>query len=369
MKKYLINLIKIIYVFFESLLYLKKISEERKNILLIRLDNLGDLIISIPTINEINKENKSNLIILLEECKEIFELYIKNKNITPIYINKKKFGHNFLYRIKIFREIRKYQFNIAINLQSSSEILYGHSIIKSCLSEKKIGYLGDYSNQGKLESAITNNWYTSKILVQGLGAHEIYKYIELLKYLGIKSKYQHKIEKLKIENKKNYVVISPGSSDRRKTYESNKMKKICQYFMSKKIPVIILGSKTDIENSKEISMNLNSDYVRDLTGKTSIREAVDLINKSYLFVGMDSALAHLATLMEKKSIILVGGGHENRFFPYPIEYCKNQYIVRKEMSCYGCNWHCIYKNDKFPCISEISEIRAQFKINEALAQE
>jgi glycosyltransferase involved in cell wall biosynthesis/ADP-heptose:LPS heptosyltransferase len=85
----------------------------------------------------------------------------------------------------------------------------------------------------------------------------------------------------------------------------------------------------------------------NLCGRTSLREMAALIRRCRLFVGSESAGAHIACAVGVPNVVLIGGGHFGRFMPYSALTS----LVCLPLDCYGCNWRC--SSPTFPCVKQI----------------
>ncbi len=98
----------------------------------------------------------------------------------------------------------------------------------------------------------------------------------------------------------------------------------------------------------------------NLCGQTTIRQTAAIVKRSRLFVGSDSAVGHIACAVGTPNVIVLGGGHFGRFFPYSALTA----VVCHPMKCFQCNWVC-----KFPrpyCIQNISSISLSEAIRKTL---
>lgn len=109
-------------------------------------------------------------------------------------------------------------------------------------------------------------------------------------------------------NNKKFITIEPFSKDNytpNRAYPFEKWQSIVNN-LSNSITVVQVG------NSDRVL-----DNVIDMTGKTSFREALSLIQKSELFVASESGLVHGATAVETKSVVVITGYQDSRMVSYP----------------------------------------------------
>jgi heptosyltransferase-2 len=75
--------------------------------------------------------------------------------------------------------------------------------------------------------------------------------------------------------------------------------------------------------------------VLDLSGKTTIAEAVALISRSRLFIGNDSGLLHIAVATETPTVAIFGATSHRQVIPFS----DRTIVVRKDMPCSPCFFH------------------------------
>ena len=98
----------------------------------------------------------------------------------------------------------------------------------------------------------------------------------------------------------------------------------------------------------------------NLCGQTRILELCAWIEHAQLVICNDSAPGHIAAAYGTPSLVITGGGHWQRCYPYdegeaPIR--SRPLAVSNPMPCFGCNWLCLYSlRDRlpFPCISAVT---------------
>jgi lipopolysaccharide heptosyltransferase II len=81
------------------------------------------------------------------------------------------------------------------------------------------------------------------------------------------------------------------------------------------LDVVLLGSKDDQELAQSASI-LTKNRVANLTGKTSLREAIGIIQRAKLAVGPDTGLMHIAAAVGTPVISLWGATDPDRTGPY-----------------------------------------------------
>ena len=123
--------------------------------------------------------------------------------------------------------------------------------------------------------------------------------------------------------------------------------------------VITLGGQEDYQLS-QWQLDVIRAPALNLCGRTSLRRAAAILSKCRLAVGTDTCLAHMACAMGVDNVVVLGGGHFGRFFPYSPQTT----VVCNPLDCYGCEWQCHYRRAK--CIQEIAPETMEIAVNKAL---
>lgn len=160
------------------------------------------------------------------------------------------------------------------------------------------------------------------------------------------------------QTKKNGVVIFPGAGVGKRSWEAEKFLTLIRLINQQtKQPVYLAGSAGELEIGDYIEKNLTPQSVTNLINKTSLIQLVGLISDASLIISNETSAIHIAAATQTNAVCIMGGGHFERFAPYP-EYMENKPVcVYKKMECYSCNWSCkftIAVGDPYPCLAEIS---------------
>ena len=109
----------------------------------------------------------------------------------------------------------------------------------------------------------------------------------------------------------------------------------------------------------------------DLIGKTRLLELYEIICSAKLVVTNDTGAGHFAAVSTTPTVVITPGNQVGRFFPYPDLPATTgfkQVSVLHEMPCFGCGWHCIYKDlpptSPKPCIEgiEVENVKSAIRV-------
>ncbi len=152
------------------------------------------------------------------------------------------------------------------------------------------------------------------------------------------------------------MVISAGVTKR--CWESEKFNELLKLVLQHTSQTVYLeGSVIDMAFDDDLNEHLLSGRLVNLMGKTTLLQLIDLVGSSSLVIANETSVSHIAAATQTQSICIVGGGHFDRFLPYPHGSPHGPICVFEKMECYNCNWLCKFttgKNEPFPCISNVS---------------
>jgi ADP-heptose:LPS heptosyltransferase len=152
------------------------------------------------------------------------------------------------------------------------------------------------------------------------------------------------------------IVIVTGAGNFKRSWERDKFLQLIKLIQSKSSQSIYLaGGAEDIETGEYLSGNLPPNSIINLIGKTSLPQLVDVIGNAALVIANETSAIHIAAATQTKAICILGGGHFERFSPYPQQ--NNIVCIFEKLECYYCNWNCQFKTnatEPFPCISILS---------------
>ena len=143
----------------------------------------------------------------------------------------------------------------------------------------------------------------------------------------------------------NYICIITDASQRYKIYPQEKWQKLLN-MLPKDWKVVQLGIR---------KMPLFHPNLIDLTGKITLKEAMQIVTNAKLVIGNDTGLIHLAYLSGVPTVCILGGGHFGRLLPWK-EFEDRVIPVYKQKDCFCCNWQCKYLETSYkayPCIERI----------------
>lgn len=128
------------------------------------------------------------------------------------------------------------------------------------------------------------------------------------------------------------LVLCPGAEfGPSKRWPEDYYAKVANHFISKGWQVWILGSAKDSEVVEKIQ-RLTAHKSVDLTGKTTLADAIDLMSQANLVISNDSGLMHIAAALDR-TLVAIYGSTDPGFTP-PLN--DKVTIVRQDLACSPC---------------------------------
>lgn len=366
--------------------FIKKEINNKKKLLIVRTDSIGDFIIFSPAIKYIKEIYPDYTIYLIanKSISDLLLLFPEIDNYIPLDI--RKFTFNFFYYLKIILKLRKLKFDIVLNPIFSRSI-FSDELVQASIAKEKIGFLGDTNNIPGFIRDKNNKFYTKliKFVPQKDTILELYKTKIFLENLNHKYKNKITLNELKpnikvpreyIEKAKetlrknnwqgsNYVVVHPGAGQFYRMWPIERFVEIIKFLKEKNYEIVITGDKNDKWIIDYIKLKVPD--VIDLISKTDLLVVAGVLSLAKFYFGSDTGILHLAAAVNTPTICILGGGHFGRFFPYG-NTLKNRIIYDKNMKCKNDNWECAKNNIKqaAPCIDAITTKDAMNEINDLI---
>jgi len=360
---------------------------EYKNILIIKMSSLGDILHTLPFAAALRERYPESKISWLVHPQ--FAGFVPDPPLIDeiIYFDKAAFTKMSwparLSFAKTFRrELQAKKFDLVIDMQG----LFKSAIVAFLTGTKdKIGYCQMREGSGFISKPICG---------EHCGDHVIERYLDVARYLGVRvngikfpmpnlktetvkvhelleeagMKFLRKQKNIdgKVRSGKSpgnlsfpvfkgqdswepsaYVVFVPGARWETKKWPPEYFAKLAAMFIADGLYVVLAGSKEDERQGEIIKELANSPQkMINLAGRTSLRELAALIKGCYFYVSGDTGPLHIASALQKPLLAVYGPTRPDRTGPYGN---KDATVLVAPVECVGClkkqcnNWVCMYK--------------------------
>jgi len=272
---------------------------EFKNILIVRTDRMGDVVLTTPSIRALRKTYpKAKISILLAPSTR--DLIDGNPNIDEILIDDRKKAHRGMGGfVKLVRLLRAKKFDLAIlyhtKKRTNLACFLARIPVRMGYKNSKFGFL--------LTDPIQDIRHHGK-------QHEVEYCLNLLKHLGIEDDQREVyvsiqeesqqwlkqwLKKNKIAKEGQLIAIHPGASDPSRRWPVNRFAELVTEMNQRYVCKLVLIGNFDIRETTRSIISLVDFPILDLTGMTTISQLASLLKRCTLLISNDSGPVHVAS--------------------------------------------------------------------------
>ncbi|MFC1508177.1 glycosyltransferase [Candidatus Omnitrophota bacterium] len=307
----------------------------KKNILVIKIGAIGDVMLAVPSLRAIRNSFPDAFISVLvgSESKCILK---RCPYIDDIIIYDRRFKDRGLKGlIKIGGVLRRKLFSFSIDLQNNR---FSHIVAWLGAIPKRIGY-----NNRKFGFLVNSPLKHVKIRVG-----PVEEQFRVLKRAGINTVgaskrlevWPSKEDFIYIDNflkdawvRENQILIgiNIGGSWNTKRWPLKCFAKLSDMLATKDIRIVVTASKNEEKLAKDFDSMTRSKII-NASGKTTVTQLAALIKRCKVFITGDSAPMHIASSVGTNFIALFGPTESRRHF----EPTKKGIVIQKSVSCGPC---------------------------------
>lgn len=309
-----------------------------KKICVIHLNQVGDLVFSLPLLKAL-RENYPD-----SEIHSIVKPYLRELITNSPYVDQIIIRNSGLKeQLRLLRRVRQSGYDLLISLSDSEECLFLTALSKARIKVGFSHFPWDFSLDIRERVEGHHGWYNNFKLLTRLGVNVKKRdYVGLLLPPLLGKDGRELVESLGFSFQRKYVIISPGTSMRRrvKEWEGEKFAELIMLLKERyDLTPVLVGGKDNRELSQTI-VNIVKERdngegiaIFDLTGKVELRDLCFFIKNASLFIGIDSGVMHLASSMDVPVVGIFGPS--DPFYVGPQN--ERSFVVREEeMSCVPC---------------------------------
>ncbi len=326
-----------------------------KKALIIQTAFLGDVVLTLPLIQELKKLFPQCLIdvMVIPKCAEIL---LNHPSIHEIIVYDKRGNDSGIGGVlKLGKFLRTRNYDVAFiphrSLRSALLPMFGGIPMRigfttgsgTLLYSHKIPYQKEHHEVDRNLALLQPFGYIS----QGKVLPSLYPSGE---DTGIVDRF---LQKSKVTNKKR-IAIAPGTVWNTKRWLPERFAELAQQLIAKDYSVVLIGGKEDGELAEQIRNTVNSSNLISAIGMFSILQSAELLRQCSVLVTNDSAPMHLAVSM-RTSVVAIFGATIPQFGFAPIG--EHDIVVEtKGLKCRPCSIHggniCPIKT--FDCMNSIT---------------
>ena len=261
-----------------------------KKILFVSLSNIGDAVMTLPTLIYLKKKHPSAQFDLICDARsvEIFQFF---PSINKIYIRDKKGGIS--YQFRFIRKIRQTNYDLAVDLKTDFLLWF-------LRAKRKI-----HKANNKSLHSVEKHFISICSNLKKIPDPKIY----------IPTKLQNNIKKIFPANQGKTIALALGANSNHKVWPTENYVCLLKLLKLKFENIILIGSKNEMDKA-QLFKKLYTKKVYDFCGKLTLLETASIIKKSDFFIGNDSGLGHIASAVNTQSFIIFGDGDPDRYHPW-----------------------------------------------------
>jgi len=276
--------------------------KEIKQILVITLSNLGDVIMTTPVMTSLKEAtpNAKMTVVVGPKAKGLLERSTLIQNLV-VYDKKAALSE----KIKFLKELRKNKYDLVVDLRNTAI-----PFLVSC--KKRSPVFRSHKKRNKREAHLeVLEWM--KLPITEAKPFDFF-HEEDLKHLF------NKLEKKSIPEREGWILVAPGAASERKRWSAENFREVVKHLaLETQKSVLLVGAPEERKITEEVVHNMPLN-VKEVCGETSLRESAALISKASLVICNDSAMMHLAFELGRPTVGIFGPtdhmkyGHEGPHF-------------------------------------------------------
>jgi len=300
-------------------------TENKKNILIVKPSALGDIIMALPALSALRKRFPHAKITWLVRP-EFADILRAHPLVDEVILFDRKFLGKAWHNIKalsaifsLIKKLRNSHFDLTVDLQG----LFRTAGLCWLSGAKKRFGMAD----GREFAPI---FYTKKVTSTNDTIHMVDYYLKVVQAAGadisqvdyaITENHQadQAVDKLLQKNNLiagNYIVLMPGSAHQDKCWPPERFAAVADKIKDEfNIPVVVVGSPSEKPLCATLALAAKTNVI-NLAGQTNISELVSLIRSAKLAITNDTGPGHIAVALAVDVVFLFGPSNPARIGPY-----------------------------------------------------
>ena len=342
------------------------VQQNHKNILLIQLGDIGDVVLSIPAFRAVREHFPQAKIIVAvrEKAKDLIQHIPWVDGVMFVNQDQRPLLHEIHYQWTFFSLLRSCHFDLVFDFRTGTR---GAVLAFLSGAKERVGFLDP---EGFWRNRLFTRLYR---LDYHASMHVAAYYFSLLQADGLtvahegpkmhvtpemQKKASHILKKEGVSSEWPVIAIQPFSLWRYKEWSADKYIQLIQRILSAwRVSIVITGSQDERERAKDLVDRCESRghegkgrQVFNLAGKTSLGELAAVIEASQLFIGSDRAGMHIAAAGGTPTVVIFGPSAPASWAPAGSDHA----IVQKDLPCVPCRQKGCDGSEVSRCLEELA---------------
>lgn len=332
-----------------------------KRLLIVKADAIGDYILFRNFIAKVKcspKYKDCEIDLLGNKAWESLAMAYDRQHLNGTYfISPNKIAYQPGALLKLGWALFKRNYAVVLN-PSSTRTFIPDGLAGLTAARQIIGFESDFEGMPAKYKIKTDKFYTTKLRLPAGVYHEFHRnsfYFEQVLEQSISL--SKPLLPAQLQSRSG-IIIFPGAGEKKRGWELEKFAELIKRIrLHSSESIYIAGGPDEATANAYICQEASSTGVIDITGTTTLPQLIEKISVSTLVIANDSSAIHMAVATGTPSVCITGGGHFDRFVPYPADIPGGPACAYHKMDCYYCNWICKYQtapNERFPCINAVT---------------
>jgi predicted lipopolysaccharide heptosyltransferase III len=329
------------------------------SLLLIQLGDIGDVVLSTPTLRTLRECFPESRICVAfrEKARGLLEHSPWVDEIIYISTTHRSLFQKIRFQTAFFRDLRKKNIDLAIDLRTGTR-----GAVLSFLSGAPLR-IGRYAEDGELwrNRLFTHLVQPENELSQYCAEHGL----NILAPFGLQTDHRSPeisvsletvkraaaiLDQGKVPSGRPIVAVQPFSLWRYKEWSMLNYTKLINWIGARfSFPVILLGSPDERDRAEQI-VKTSGPHVYNLAGKTSLGEFAAILKACRLLIGGDSAGIHIAAAVGTPTVSLFGPSAPESWAPRGQKHL----VISKTWPCVPCRNKGCNNTERSRCMEELS---------------
>lgn len=273
-----------------------------KNILIVRTDRIGDVVLTVPAIRAIRKNfPDARLTVLLSPL--TFDLLKGLDFIDEILVDDRRGPHKGLWGfLRLIRMLRQKKFDLAViyhtKKRTNLACFWANIPYRLGYKNNKYGVLLNHPVEDIRHKGHKHEAQYCLDLLNNIGIQSNELFLEIRKDQNTDNWIIDFLRSKGIETSEELVVLHPAASDPTKQWPKENFAELVNEMHRKKnsIRYIIIGTKENRHLARDIQ-NKSDVEILDTTGMFLISQLVSLLARAKLLISNDSGPVHIAAAL------------------------------------------------------------------------
>ena len=316
--------------------------EKVRSILFITLSNLGDIILTVPVLEELRRAFPGAYIDVITGApgKDVF---ISCPAVREVTVPEK--SRSLGKRIQQIIGLRRRRYDLAVDLKNS---LIPYLIGAKFHSQLSISLMNGRCFPGSIRrSPVRHKKEEHLSKLRSLG---IAPFSDAGFFIPVTDEEKKQVSEMMVSGKgKRTVILNPGAKSHLKRWDAAKYAGLADRLISELgCRVFVTGNEDDREVVRQVISRMESP-VTDLCCRTSTGALSELMRRVDLVITNDSAPLHMASAVEVPTIAVFGPSDERKYGPL----AEKSIVVKPRISCRPCGRARCAIGRVNGCISEV----------------